>query len=419
MRYDKPVTLIRVKNLGNATVWGLNINDFKAYGTYANVDPTRMTLSPYVNVAYTTTTVVDDVEQTKTVINDHPNTVAFYTAGSGDQFGQEKVYLNPKYQTANKANFHLKTGDTVTYTVSRADGEIDHATDYTLDADNHTIIFHTLGLFDIAAQSTKGEATVNVSTRIKTVRHNAMIVAGLEEPPDLSVRLLEAGTENETHSEKKRAAEVLMSGRTDTDGGVAGSINLSQNNKVYDVLIDFGKVIDIPAVEILWEGACPQSYSLSVSREADFSDAQRVDHYDPMRRAMVDRPRFDRFAVETPEAYEAPSIEEQPAQIASRAQAADPKDGSRQAIRYVKLHNIVLDPWMGNVWGAKLAEVTPYFDPTKNPELTTGIDDINADNNADLPVEYYTLQGIRIDQPFTGTIVIRRQGTSVKKILVK
>lgn len=419
VRYDKPVTLIRVKTLGNATVWGLDINDFKAYGTYANVDPTRMTLSPYVNVAYTTTTVVDDVEQTKTVINDHPNTVAFYTAGSGDQFGQEKVYLNPKYQTANKANFHLKTGDTVTYTVSRVDGEIDHATDYTLDADNHTIIFHTLGLFDIAAQSTKGEATVNASTRIKTVRHNAMVVAGLEELPDLSVRLLEAGTENETHSEKKRAAEVLMSGRTDTDGGVAGSINLSQNNKVYDVLIDFGKVIDIPAVEILWEGACPQSYSLSVSREADFSDAQRVDHYDPMRRAMVDRPRFDRFAVETPEAYEAPSIEEQPAQIASRAQAADPKDGSRQAIRYVKLHNIVLDPWRGNVCGAKLAEITPYFDPTKSPELPTGIDDIKADNNADCPVEYYTLQGIRVNQPSTGTIVIRRQGTSVKKILVK
>lgn len=43
-----------------------------------------MTLSPYVNVAYTTTTVVDDVEETKTVVNDHPNTVAFYTAGSGD-----------------------------------------------------------------------------------------------------------------------------------------------------------------------------------------------------------------------------------------------------------------------------------------------------------------------------------------------
>lgn len=156
-----------------------------------------------------------------------------------------------------------------------------------------------------------------------------------------------------------------MSCRTDTDGGVAGSINLSQNNKVYDVLIDFGKVIDIPAVEILWEGACPQSYSLSVSREADFSDAERVDHYDPMRRAMVDRPRFDRFAVEIPEAYEAPSTEEQPAQIASRAQAADPKNGSWQAIRYVKLHNIVLDPWMGNVWGAKLAEVTPYLTPLR------------------------------------------------------
>lgn len=89
VRYDKPVTLIRVKTLGNATVWGLNINDFKAYGTYANVDPAYLILSPYVNVAYTTTTVVDDVEETKTVVNDHPNTVAFYTAGSGDQFGQE------------------------------------------------------------------------------------------------------------------------------------------------------------------------------------------------------------------------------------------------------------------------------------------------------------------------------------------
>lgn len=419
VRYDKPVTLIRVKTLGNATDWGLQLMDFKAYGTYANVDPAHMTLSPYVNVAYTTTTVVDGVEETKTVVNDHPNTVAFYTAGSGDQFGQEKVYLNPKYQTANGANFHLKTGDKVTYTVSSVDGEIDHAKDYSLDADNHTIIFHTLGLFDIAAQSTKGESTVSAETRIKTVRHNAMVVAGLEELPDLSVRLLEADTENETHPEKNRAAEVLMSGRTDTDGGVSGSINLSQNDKVYDVLIDFGTVIDIPAVEILWEGACPQSYSLSMGREADFSDAQTVDHHDPMRRAMVDRPRFDRFAVETPEAYEAPSTEEQPAQIASRAQAADPKDGSRQAIRYVKLHNIVLDPWMGNVWGAKLAEVTPYFDPTKSPELPTGIDDINADNNADFPVEYYTLQGIRVDQPSAGSIVIRRQGTSVKKILVK
>lgn len=85
----------------------------------------------------------------------------------------------------------------------------------------------------------------------------------------------------------------------------------------------------------------------------------------------------------------------------------------------VTIEAIVLDPWRGNVWGAKLAEVTPYFDPTKSPELPTGIDDIKADNNADCTVEYYTLQGIRIDQPSTGTIVIRRQGTSVKKILVK
>lgn len=47
------------------------------------------------------------------------------------------------------------------------------------------------------------------------------------------------------------------------------------------------------------------------------------------------------------------------------------------------------------------------------------IDAIDADVDADLPVEYYTLQGVRIDNPAAGTIVIRRQGRNVSKILVK
>ena len=48
-------------------------------------------------------------------------------------------------------------------------------------------------------------------------------------------------------------------------------------------------------------------------------------------------------------------------------------------------------------------------------------DDINAIDaeETDAPVEFYTLQGVRISNPAAGQIVIRRQGTRVSKILVK
>ena len=47
----------------------------------------------------------------------------------------------------------------------------------------------------------------------------------------------------------------------------------------------------------------------------------------------------------------------------------------------------------------------------------TGIASIEADDNA--PVEFFTLQGTRIDKPEAGRIVIRRQGGNVCKMLVR
>lgn len=47
--------------------------------------------------------------------------------------------------------------------------------------------------------------------------------------------------------------------------------------------------------------------------------------------------------------------------------------------------------------------------------LLSGIDNINSDENA--PVEYYNLQGIRVEQPQSG-IYIRRQGSNVSKIII-
>ena len=48
-----------------------------------------------------------------------------------------------------------------------------------------------------------------------------------------------------------------------------------------------------------------------------------------------------------------------------------------------------------------------------------GINDIISDNEADAPVEYFNLQGMRIAQPEAGQLVISRQGTKTAKVLVK
>ena len=48
--------------------------------------------------------------------------------------------------------------------------------------------------------------------------------------------------------------------------------------------------------------------------------------------------------------------------------------------------------------------------------IQTGISEINADANA--PVEYYNLQGVRVAEPANG-IFLKRQGSKVEKVLVK
>jgi len=51
-------------------------------------------------------------------------------------------------------------------------------------------------------------------------------------------------------------------------------------------------------------------------------------------------------------------------------------------------------------------------------DVSAGITDIKADNT-DAPVEYYNLQGMRIDNPSAGNVYIRRQGAKSAKILMR
>lgn len=52
-----------------------------------------------------------------------------------------------------------------------------------------------------------------------------------------------------------------------------------------------------------------------------------------------------------------------------------------------------------------------------NPE-SVGVSNIAVDNT-NAPVEFYNLQGIRVENPAAGNIYIRRQGTTATKVLVK
>lgn len=51
-------------------------------------------------------------------------------------------------------------------------------------------------------------------------------------------------------------------------------------------------------------------------------------------------------------------------------------------------------------------------------EWKSGIENVEADSSADAPVEFFNLQGMRVANP-EGGIYIRRQGSSVSKVLVK
>lgn len=55
---------------------------------------------------------------------------------------------------------------------------------------------------------------------------------------------------------------------------------------------------------------------------------------------------------------------------------------------------------------------------TVKSKYYNGVADVEVDNNENAPVEYFNLQGVRVANPSTG-IFIRRQGTSVSKVMVR
>lgn len=46
-----------------------------------------------------------------------------------------------------------------------------------------------------------------------------------------------------------------------------------------------------------------------------------------------------------------------------------------------------------------------------------GVEDVTVDNNNNAPIEYYNVSGVRVAQPAAGNVYIRKQGTSVAKVV--
>lgn len=68
-------------------------------------------------------------------------------------------------------------------------------------------------------------------------------------------------------------------------------------------------------------------------------------------------------------------------------------------------------------WGIKVKDMKVYG-TTQQPTVT-GVDSVTVvENNTDAPVEYYNLQGVRVENPGNG-LYIRRQGNTATKVLIK
>jgi len=62
---------------------------------------------------------------------------------------------------------------------------------------------------------------------------------------------------------------------------------------------------------------------------------------------------------------------------------------------------------------AQMAKPYLYLD-----KVNSGVENVDVNNDDNAPVEYYNLQGIRVNNPGAGQILIRRQGSKVSKVIL-
>ena len=155
----------------------------------------------------------------------------------------------------------------------------------------------------------------------------------------------------------------------------------------HTLTVDFGKVMNVEAIELVWEGASATHYTVALAKPASAADVRRAVAFADNVFTVTDgeggagvTPRTTLYRDD----YEAI-----PAQTIT--------------LNTTKAHNAV--------WGIKLKEMR-----VKGTEGgTTGIEGVTV--GSEEPVEYYNLQGIRVANPANG-VYIRRQGNTVTKVIL-
>ena len=108
---------------------------------------------------------------------------------------------------------------------------------------------------------------------------------------------------------------------------------------------------------------------------------------------------------------------------ANQQDIADTPEESRSKLRKDEKTTVITIPAKGLfLWPSNTTSL--YYANTSAATITIvheqgGVNDIIADEENNAPVEFFNLQGQRVNNPAAGQLVIRRQGTKVAKVLVK
>ena len=108
---------------------------------------------------------------------------------------------------------------------------------------------------------------------------------------------------------------------------------------------------------------------------------------------------------------------------ANQQDIADTPEESRSKLTKDEKTTVITIPAKGLfLWPSNTTSL--YYANTSAATITIvheqgGVNDIIADEENNAPVEFFNLQGQRVNNPAAGQLVIRRQGTKVAKVLVK
>jgi len=202
-----------------------------------------------------------------------------------------------------------------------------------------------------------------------------------------------------------------LKGMTDEENVQAGTVDLvtdaDRNSQlewrctdtrehylVFDLAKDAGTTDGyyIEAVEVYFEGAYATKFTVTLSSQApaEIATAAEVNTL----AAATDDVVFQNTTQGTQHMF-----------------ARDPKEQHR----YVTLRT---QEAYNDDWGIKVRDIKVYGTVTTPSATTTGVEGITVNNDEDASVEYYNLNGIRVENPSAG-LYIRRQGSTITKVIIK